>query len=993
MDLERIELQAFGPYPGCETIDFSRIDASGVFLIEGPTGSGKSSIIDALVFALYGKTPADGPSTHDDRLHSHHASPLVQPSVTVEFRTASGRYGIKRTVAYQRAKQRGAGTTEQKATVELRRYVDGDDKPYEVLATRADEVGVEIRRIIGLTREQFTQTIVLPQGRFASFLTADPEKRSQLLETLFATGVYKRVEEQLADMRRVAERGKNDAGVRLGSLWNHASTELEIDDGSAFDATARDFAPYRDAVEQGLTRLSQRAQDASEAREAAHVALAEAERVLADETALAEKIARRSALKERRESLEERTSAVKTQRAELSAAREAEPVRGAVAARAAMVERLEAATETEREAAERASSVADRDDDELRAEITRISELTGELRSAGEVERGLNARKDQFRSLAASLTERQNQLTQLEAVLEQKPAEKTRVDEAREQAETLASEEQRHRSELEKSRATVERFRALDAALDAEAGQRTHASSAAERAQEANARLSELQTARVAGIAAELAENLRDGEACPVCGAAEHPRLAEKPAGHPSEADLDAARQAYDQTVAMLQKEQNELAAREATRLAAEAEVEGADRDRLTATIDGLEHKLREALTARDEVVRLTAELAALEKETRRLTEEQSTLRTSIAALQARSAETSAAIEADEARVRGAVGAFASVAERVHALEAERASAERLLAAREAVAAARRSLDERETAVAEALAETSFETEEDAEQAARSRAEIADLETAIQRFDAEWAAVEAGEREIADLPAASSADVDAARIRKTQAHEASSAATEQAATAREAFSRATRTANEFFSALDDFEEQRAGSLPITRMADLASGASADNVSGLSLSTFVLLRRFDEVVRYANERLLTMSSGRYALARSDERERSSKRRVGLSLEVLDAQTDRPRNPGSLSGGETFTASLALALGLADAVRAESGGIELGTLFVDEGFGTLDPDYLELVMTELGRLTATGRRVGVVSHVSELKNTIGQKISVRPTGRGSVVEQSR
>jgi exonuclease SbcC len=180
---------------------------------------------------------------------------------------------------------------------------------------------------------------------------------------------------------------------------------------------------------------------------------------------------------------------------------------------------------------------------------------------------------------------------------------------------------------------------------------------------------------------------------------------------------------------------------------------------------------------------------------------------------------------------------------------------------------------------------------------------------------------------------------------------------------------------------------------VVRMANLASASTGENVKGVTLGTYVLLRRFDEVVAAANVRLSVMSSGRYELASSDEREVGSRsRKTGLSLVIRDATTDTTRDPGSFSGGETFYASLSLALGLADVVQAEAGGLELGTLFVDEGFGSLDPDTLDAVMSELGRLSASGRVIGIVSHVDELKQRIADRVEVRRRPDGSSVLRS-
>jgi len=184
----------------------------------------------------------------------------------------------------------------------------------------------------------------------------------------------------------------------------------------------------------------------------------------------------------------------------------------------------------------------------------------------------------------------------------------------------------------------------------------------------------------------------------------------------------------------------------------------------------------------------------------------------------------------------------------------------------------------------------------------------------------------------------------------------------------------------------NLEAARQEHAPVIRLAELAQGG-AGNRHGITLPTYVLIRRFEEVITAANDRLGPMSSGRFTLERSDAKEATRARKTGLSLRVLDSLTDVPRDPRSLSGGETFYVSLALALGLADIVTAEAGGVDLGTLFIDEGFGSLSSEILDNVLTELGRLRLGGRVVGLVSHVEALKQSIAERIEVRRLADGS------
>ena len=210
MQLHRMTFQALGPFPGRHTIDFAALGASGLFLLEGPTGSGKSTIIDALVFALYGRVASADAS--EDRIRSDHAAPTEETFVDLVFETASGVYRVRRTPRYERPKQRGTGTTTQQPSVRLWRLTSPDaPDDGELVSSRLDEAGLELTRAIGLDREQFVQTVVLPQGEFAAFLRAKPEERRGVLQKVFGTEVYERLERRLAAMRAEAGRGLDAA--------------------------------------------------------------------------------------------------------------------------------------------------------------------------------------------------------------------------------------------------------------------------------------------------------------------------------------------------------------------------------------------------------------------------------------------------------------------------------------------------------------------------------------------------------------------------------------------------------------------------------------------------------------------------------------------------------------------------------------------------------------------------------------------------------------
>jgi exonuclease SbcC len=302
---------------------------------------------------------------------------------------------------------------------------------------------------------------------------------------------------------------------------------------------------------------------------------------------------------------------------------------------------------------------------------------------------------------------------------------------------------------------------------------------------------------------------------------------------------------------------------------------------------------------------------------------------------------------------------------------------------------------ERQAEVARVVAEHDFPDVAAARAALLDAAEAARLRAEVDGADRERAVVDAGLAEPAVVAAAQDdadvLDLDGARTAAHTAAQALDLATRAAATTGDRAAAAERCATDLARALAARESTSARSRAVVRLADIAAGAPGHNTTGVTLGTYVLMRRFEDVVAAANDRLRAMLGGRFTLETSDERESGTRsRRTGLALAVRDHTTDTTRDPRSLSGGETFTVSLCLALGLADVVQAEAGGVALGTLFVDEGFGTLDPETLDGVVDQLAKLTAGGRQVGIVSHVEELKQRIPDRIAVRRSpGGGSHV----
>jgi len=983
MYLHRLELRAIGPYPDRVTIDFAALAASGVFLLEGPTGSGKSTIIDAVVFALYGGLA--GADASNDRLHSQHADPAVEPYVELVFETSAGVHRVRRTPQYDRPKQRGTGTVKQQASAQLFRLAGAADVAGEPVSSRIPEVGLEIARIVGLDKAQFLQTVVLPQGEFARFLRSPGEERRKLLQSLFGTQVYDRTADELAARRRAVQAEVDGADARVRDALNRFAQAAGADDPDESDVPA------------AVATLRAAADDAEAARAAAAAAATAA---AAHEQAV---VARATAL-ERRAALLGRRAALDARRGQVDAAR-ARLALGERAARVVVVaDGLDAARSRSTQAARDAEALRTRSalsgsGDALVRRRAEVAECLAAVRHLVSVERAVPGRR---RAIAESV-DRSEQLAArivgLDAALEARPAERARLVEDAKTAATLAGGAEAARIEVER----VEQLRAdLAARGDAEHRVRRAEQAKTEAAAVALDRVRAeqvLRERRIAGLAGELGAALAPGDACPVCGSTEHPVVATPQDDHPTAEAIDAAAAAARRA----ERELSDAAATLAVERAAHERLVQVVGDTDPATVDALATaaaaRVRAAHDASVRVRELEQRRAAHDEETRALERQRNEVDAERAILAASAAADGDRLEQDVALVQQAGERVAehlqdepvTLAAGVELLDALVVRLDAVAQADARAAAAAEVVRDRSADVERVLADQGFDDVPAARAAVVDAAETERLRAEVAEADRERAVVDAGLDEPAVVAAAEDdparLDLDGARAARTAAAAAADDATRLAASTGDRAAASERCAADLAAAVRARDDTSARSRAVVRLADVAAGVPAVNPSGITLGTYVLMRRFEDVVAAANDRLRAMLAGRFTLETSDERESGSRaRRTGLALAVHDQTTDTVRDPRSLSGGETFTVSLCLALGLADVVQAEAGGVSLGTLFVDEGFGTLDPETLDDVIGQLSRLTAGGRQVGIVSHVEELKQRIPERIAVRRTAEG-------
>jgi DNA repair protein SbcC/Rad50 len=963
-----LEISAFGPFAGTVSVDLDDLGASGLLLLHGETGAGKTSVLDALGYALYGQVPGDRGLRG---LRSEHTTGFDETWVRLTFSVSGRRLRVRRSPEQVLPKQRGEGTTTRKAAVLLEELA-ADGTP-RALSTRIDEAAEIIETAVGMSAGQFFQVVVLPQGRFAAFLQAPAAQRQELLQKLFGTQRFADVEAALK-RRRDELRGELDAlsadRDAAVSLLGHVS--LSTPDTVPLAASTLDWARAR------LVFLASSAEAAEAEAERCELAEVTTREAVESASRLAELRQRKAALLGRQAALVTGSGVVDELRVRLAAARAAAPLALDVsrllslrAERPAVVAAAEACLET------LASLGEDGDPAALeRFALDRLAVTVPMLA----LERELVAREHQLADAGVAVQDAEQRHVAAETDLESLRQRCGRLTESLAADEVKVAGLAALSSLVDAARDRAAAAAQLPAveALVVEAGAMLQTARAA--ALDARESWLDLRGRRLLGIAGELAAGLVPGEACAVCGGLDHPHPAAAHADAVTEADERSAHQAFELAEQSLEpaREAVALASSVVTELRARAG-DGSSAGPLDADLAALE-VLSAGLPLR--IAELEQANADLDRASTRVVATEAALTASRTGLAGLAGST----DEQRAQVAAARDGAGSVAEREQVLlrlaEAAGAAVATGLALRESDVR----LADLETELAAAALRSGFASVEAVVAAVLGADELPAVEAALREHDDEVAAVRSG-LDDPDLAVDLEPGVDlvAARAAATAARDALTLSVEQrasvAARARQAAMLTTR--------IERFETELAPAVArhdeVAALAELATGGAGNRLR-MSLTSFVLAARLEQVAARASVRLAHMTSGRFTLLHTDEVV-DARSRSGLGLAVQDVWTGTQRPTSSLSGGESFMTALSLALGLADVVAEEAGGRRIDTLFVDEGFGSLDEKALDRVMEVLDTLRDGGRLVGVVSHVEELQRRVPARLEVVRTESGS------
>lgn len=1016
MKIRWLRITGIGPFAGEHTVDFSAFEDSGLFLLDGPTGAGKSTLIDAITFALYGDV-ARTKDASKDRLRSNHISDSDPSEADLVFEVATGIYRVTRTPAYTPAGKK----SQRNSKSTLTRVVEDPDAPdgwrtVEPIASGPRDVGSEIPAIVGLDKDQFLQTIVLPQGKFSQFLNATSDAREQILRDIFDTQIYVDFTKALVDAAASSKRGIEErrlaavgAFERVRSLDDALSENVhtdapgaqersaEAEEAAQLDAGAEDSSTVTRWAEEACNRAREAHAQTLRVAEAATATAREASRALSEGRALAEARAEHARVSATLAELAASEEAIASDRERAGQARRALAVAPLDAAEASARDRLETAGD---QVAALSPALGDGDAidpssltpeavaqigaraQDLRDKATRTR---GSLEEALTVERSLPEARAQIESLRSRREQASARVASIEAERETLPL---RIEQATEALRLMRADADTLPEAASTLRAFNER---LDASMQADLlrsallGASDELREATVAAKLANAAAADGHDLWIAQSASALARELEEDTPCPVCGSTAHPAPAPAADGEITReqvAELDQARDRAESELRDAQARHQDLV----RRIAQLNEVAGAptptletERDRAAELVAKLE-----ALTP--QISEIEAALAQERTRLDGLTDALASARESAASLASTLQERESALAAAVARVETERADYNSLDERAAALD-ERAHRSAALAgacadwdnARAALAQAHRAL-------ADALTEQGLGADSwrtlllPLPQVEALEARVAAHEKAL------FAAREAlASERLTRAAAASAPDLEALTETARKAEEDAAAASRASGILEQHCAQLDAARASLEEALEALARTREKAGPIRRLADIAAASGPENLASTPLSAWVLIARLEEVLAAANPRLAAISSGRYELVSVPD-DGTASRKSGLGLAIIDHDTDALRSPRTLSGGETFYTSLALALGLADVVSAEAGGIELRTMFIDEGFGSLDSHTLSLVMAQLQALRCAGRTVGVISHVEEMATQIADQIQVRPLPEG-------
>lgn len=1008
----QLKISAFGPFNEEVNLDFSDLKDHQLFLINGPTGAGKTSILDAIVYALYGST--SGTNRSGEQMRSDYADDSRKTEVDFQFAIGNESYRIQRTPKQELKKQRGEGTKVYQATVLLERWKEG---AWETIASKANDVQAAILEIIGFRQDQFTQVVLLPQGDFRKLLHASSGDRAKILRDLFNTTVYKRMQDLLKEDYNAVKEELEKQVEREKTLFLEESVANWEELENKLSTLKADLA----SAQKNLKRVETEKNQIEDRYKSAAQKETLQQSIVAQETRLKELEMQKDAMAE----LEKKVIRSKHFREIEPLWKQVKEGRSDFASEEKSLQRLEG--ELERWKAEAVALVNRRKDwdagEEGRKQLARdINLLATNKKNCDSYNKVVSDLEKEMKAYeAAQNKSRTCEKAQLDIVVaEEKQKEERKL--LQQQIEDTAGAAAKA-SALQGQLTERKRRNRLLKTIEKEEGDLKELETALEQAKNASDQKKKIYEGIYKSFfqnqAYYMSQDLQEGTPCPVCGSQEHPHKAEIPHEIWSEDDVKSAEEDYKKAHDLYMEKQSTY---------------GEKRSRCTESRIALDDLEKEEPLSSEEDLGVLIKACEKEKDLFHEAKERLDQLGKEAEVLNRRKEK---VDTD---YKEAVKASTTVESRIKALEEQKANFEKSLSEEEryleyweqrtqlleAEATQNKLLetrlleDERDclnhvtqkTAAIESTKKNMASLTTKIEQKTKDLMEqmemhnfredelsqwegwsdeFNDWEESLESYKSEWQNVTIAKKTLDEewrrIPEdeKSLAELTEEKEKVSKAHEE---ALQKKATDEVNLKTCEKHRKDILRVRQDNEKNKERARFLNRLYSLANGVHRQGFgkAGFTFENFVLRTILEEVLVAANMRLRDMSQNRYSLQKAELRE-SAQGYQGLDLEVFDAYTGYERDVRTLSGGETFIASLALALGMADIIQSYAGGIFLDTIFIDEGFGTLDPETLDQALDVLIKLQSGGRLVGVISHVPELKERIEAKLDVIKTDQGS------
>lgn len=1017
----KLTMTAFGPYRDTEAIDFGLLQDRRLFVISGNTGAGKTTIFDAICFALYGS--ASGEDRSDVRmLRSQFADDDTHTAVEFDFAIGRRSYRVFRQMKHRK----GANKSETGEKSELYETTGGEPVPV-VDRFIATEVNAKLFAIIGLTKEQFSQIVMLPQGEFRKLLTSDTENKEEILRRIFQTELYERLEAKFHAMNRELQEQLKEARASSAAYIKQAQEALPYREDSAL---ARTYSQETYNAQQVMEALALEAAfyeeqaAAAESRKQSFSAQAELkQQALSDAQALNQRHDELAKLQERQRQYEsdkpgfernERRLALAEKAAKITPYEEqAERAKaGKEEKRKQLQSRSEALAAAEKAAAEAqarhaAEAAKEPERREAERELHKLTELAPVVSSLAGQRQALDKLVRSEQDAAAKLASADKALA---GQRERKQQMQAAMNALNANAGDLSAKLVQL-SQVQQQGKQITQLLELDKELARIAETERQFAEAISQAKSEHDRLERLW---IEGQAGMLAAHLHDGKPCPVCGSETHPSKPEPAADMPSRERLQQAKEQLSAVERELMAAKAQAASASAARSGGAAELAeaGVETSRLEEQQADLRKLWRELKDETDQMQKqaqehqkLAQQLIALEQELDGSQRDKEQLQQRLQEIAVERAKSQSALEQELERIPEELRSEGMMTARLN--EQQRAAA----ALDAAWKAAQERLQRNATLLAEAKAY--------AEQAGAQLQEASlSEEAALSRFTVELAKAEFASMEEYREAAMTAAAREALKERIESYRSAVALVTQQVAQLERQLEGKPRADTEGLQAelaelKRELEQAIASSQLLIRNAQEARRLAAvigqayervkgreekleevldvyqmikgDNALKISFERYILIEYLEQILHAANARLAGLSNGQFMLQRSDRLEKSGKQ-SGLGLDVYDAYTGQNRDVKTLSGGEKFNASLCLALGMTDVIQSHQGGVTIEMMFIDEGFGSLDEESIGKAVNVLVDLQKAGRMIGVISHVQELKDALPACIEVRKTKEG-------